>query len=88
MSKFFQNLKEKFFSMDSKQLTLFIMWIFTFILLILFVILAASLDQKMEVTYANTLASIGFIFVLALFSSLIITVIFANNKRNKEVNNE
>ena len=48
--------------------------------------IAAVATNDIAKTYAATLASVGGVFVLALFSSLVVTVAFAFSKRKGDQN--
>ncbi|MCR8613095.1 MAG: hypothetical protein NC236_01275 [Mycoplasma sp.] len=76
-------LKAKMNDMNSRDWTIFLLWISTFISLIVFVVLAATLTKD-TTSYANTLAALGVITILLLFSALIVTVLIAYNKKKEE----
>lgn len=57
------------------------LWLLTFVLLLVFVILSATLDKTEKTTYANTLAGVGLSFAFSIISALFTTVLFAKKKQ-------
>ena len=77
-------ITQKWNNASGKDKFVFFIWIFTFILLIAFVIAAAvvskdSTDDAKK--YANILAGLGSAFGIALIGSLLTTVAFAYAKK-------
>ena len=76
-------IKNKLNNMTTKDWIQAGLWLLTFILLVVFVILAASLG-KGTATYADTLAGVGTAFALSLIASMFTTVAFAWQKKEKK----
>lgn len=74
-------IKEKISKMTTQDWIAVGLWLLTFVLLLVFVILAAVLDKDSKTTYANALAGVGLSFALAIISALFTTVLFAKQKQ-------
>lgn len=68
---------------SKKNLIIISLWILTFILLLIFVILAATIDQ---VKNPNVNAATGFVFTVSLFTSILVTVFIKYFENKKEKN--
>ncbi len=77
----FTKLKNKINNMSINDWIVVSLWLLTFLLLIVFVIIAAVVEKSKVDLYATLLASFGLIFGILLFGSLIVTVTFAYQKK-------
>lgn len=68
---------------SKKNLIIISLWILTFILLLIFVILAATIDQ---VKNPNVNAATGLVFTVSLFTSILVTVFIKYFENKKEKN--
>ena len=80
-----KNVLNKLTSMNTIQKIQLILWIVSFAILILFVVLAATLTKGTQ-SYANILAGVGLLFGALLVVSLFTTAIFSylNGKRGNK----
>ena len=76
-------IKKTMSNMSTKDWIAFSLWLLTFVLLIVFVILAAALTKGTE-AYSNTLASVGTTFALSLIAAMFTTVAFAWQKKEQK----
>ena len=98
------NFKKWLSKKTKRDFALFGFWIFTLIMMIVFVVIAASMspgssvklsdgtvvyaDDNAANMYANTLAVSATIFTLGLFLSIILTVYFSITKKGSKRNDK
>ena len=78
----FSKLITKMQAMTWKDWLVVGLWLFTFAMLLAFVI-AAALVTKGTTSYDNTLAALGFTFMVSIFSALTTTVVIKYLERKR-----
>ena len=87
----FSKLIDKMQSMTWKDWLVVCLWMLTFVLLLTFVIVAASMTKGLpkspeNISYNNVLAAFALAFMISIFSALTSTVVFKYLDRKRGIN--